>query len=104
MRESPPEVRFDPLTSTQVLGAMLEPSPSAFATLEITGAGIAVIVNARDVKTRDPVSQPFWKKIIPESVVCPEGDPGDIDDGYQPSKLCPLPSELQGLVIGNCEP
>src|SRR5947209_20535751 len=103
MRVSPAGARFDPLTSTQVFGAMVALPPSALATFEISGTASAVIVNARDMNWRAPVSQPFIKKIIPLSLVCPEGAPGDMDDGYHPSNCWPRPSALHAGVLGNCE-
>jgi len=49
-----------------------------------------VILNVREAKMRDPVSQPFWKKTMPVRLVRPGAAPGDMKEGHLPSNLLPL--------------
>ncbi len=61
------------------------------------------IVNVLALNVREPVSHPFMKKTEPVREVWPAGEPGETNEGYQPSNEPPLPSRPQAAVMGNWE-
>src|ERR1700746_1292147 len=61
------------------------------------------IEKVRLMNDRLPVSHPFRKNAYPNGATCPDAAPGDIGDGYQPSKDAPSARPGHGLIMGNCE-